>query len=200
MQEYKFDGFRFDGVTSMMYTHHGLQVKCFSDTYIHTWTWFFLFFCTLEMVWMNVCLYLHIFDIVVPDWWTLGLLWHPMSPILVWPPHHTWKWFFPYGKGKERVFISYTVNVFPNVQMTFTGNYGEYFGLTTDVDAVVYLMLANDMLHGLYPDVITIGEDVHTSTTHLPTHLPIHLPFLYLLLLFSFCISRERMIIELTCH
>ena len=24
--EYKFDGFRFDGITSMMYTHHGLQV------------------------------------------------------------------------------------------------------------------------------------------------------------------------------
>jgi 1,4-alpha-glucan branching enzyme len=74
MQEYKFDGFRFDGVTSMMYTHHGLQ-------------------------------------------------------------------------------------------MTFTGNYGEYFGLTTDVDAVVYLMLANDMLHGLYPDVITIGEDVSGMPT-----------------------------------
>jgi hypothetical protein len=41
--------------------------------------------------------------------------------------------------------------------------------LTTDVDAVVYLMLANDMLHGLYPDVITIGEDVLTSATHPPT-------------------------------
>lgn len=27
LDEYKFDGFRFDGVTSMMYTHHGLQVK-----------------------------------------------------------------------------------------------------------------------------------------------------------------------------
>jgi hypothetical protein len=67
------------------------------------------------------------------------------------------------------VFISYAVKVFPNVQMTFTGNYGEYFGLTTDVDAVVYLMLANDMLHGLYPDVITIGEDVLTSATHQPT-------------------------------
>jgi 1,4-alpha-glucan branching enzyme len=25
MDEYKFDGFRFDGVTSMMYHHHGLQ-------------------------------------------------------------------------------------------------------------------------------------------------------------------------------
>lgn len=46
------------------------------------------------------------------------------------------------------------------VQMEFTGNYAEYFGLSTDVDAVVYLMIANDMLHGLYPDCITIGEDV----------------------------------------
>ena len=26
MEEFKFDGFRFDGVTSMMYKHHGLQV------------------------------------------------------------------------------------------------------------------------------------------------------------------------------
>lgn len=24
MEEYQFDGFRFDGVTSMMYTHHGI--------------------------------------------------------------------------------------------------------------------------------------------------------------------------------
>lgn len=24
MEEYQFDGFRFDGVTSMMYTHHGM--------------------------------------------------------------------------------------------------------------------------------------------------------------------------------
>lgn len=24
MEEFKFDGFRFDGVTSMMYTHHGI--------------------------------------------------------------------------------------------------------------------------------------------------------------------------------
>jgi 1,4-alpha-glucan branching enzyme len=24
MDEYQFDGFRFDGVTSMMYTHHGI--------------------------------------------------------------------------------------------------------------------------------------------------------------------------------
>ncbi|CAL9183351.1 unnamed protein product [Musa hybrid cultivar] len=69
LEEYKFDGFRFDGVTSMMYIHHGLAVG-------------------------------------------------------------------------------------------FTGNYNEYFGYATDVDAVVYLMLVNEMIHGLYPEAVTIGEDV----------------------------------------
>ncbi|VAH32698.1 unnamed protein product [Triticum turgidum subsp. durum] len=68
LEEYKFDGFRFDGATSMMYTHHGLQV-------------------------------------------------------------------------------------------TFTGSYHEYFGFATDVDAVVYLMLVNDLIHGFYPEAVTIGED-----------------------------------------
>jgi len=74
MEEYKFDGFRFDGVTSMMYTHHGLQYE-------------------------------------------------------------------------------------------FTGGYGEYFGMNTDVECMTYLMLANDMLHTLYPDCITIGEDVSGMPT-----------------------------------
>ncbi|KAF3320765.1 1,4-alpha-glucan-branching enzyme 1 [Carex littledalei] len=74
LEEYKFDGFRFDGITSMMYTHHGLQVE-------------------------------------------------------------------------------------------FTGNYNEYFGFATDVDAVVYLMLVNDMIHGLYPEAVSIGEDVSGMPT-----------------------------------
>ncbi|KAF4526452.1 hypothetical protein B566_EDAN014064 [Ephemera danica] len=42
----------------------------------------------------------------------------------------------------------------------FSGNYDEYFGLNTDTEAVVYLMLANYMLHKMYPDVTTIAEDV----------------------------------------
>ncbi|CAN6238294.1 unnamed protein product [Urochloa humidicola] len=74
LEEYKFDGFRFDGVTSMMYTHHGLQVA-------------------------------------------------------------------------------------------FTGNFNEYFGFATDVDAVVYLMLMNDLVHRLYPEAVTIGEDVSGMPT-----------------------------------
>ncbi|KAG9003353.1 alpha-1,4-glucan branching enzyme [Tulasnella sp. JGI-2019a] len=69
IDEYHFDGFRFDGVTSMMYLHHGI------------------------------------------------------------------------GTG-------------------FSGGYHEYFGDTVDIEAVVYLMLANDMVHSLYPNAITIAEDV----------------------------------------
>lgn len=70
MEEYKFDGFRFDGVTSMMYKHHGM------------------------------------------------------------------------GTG-------------------FSGGYHEYFGDQVDEEAVVYLMLANELLHTLYPNnAITIAEDV----------------------------------------
>jgi len=75
VEEFRFDGFRFDGVTSMMYKHHGLGVG-------------------------------------------------------------------------------------------FTGNYKEYFGLATDVDAMVYLMLANDMLHTVFDDrVVTIAEDVSGMPT-----------------------------------
>ncbi|TFK55591.1 glycoside hydrolase [Heliocybe sulcata] len=69
MDEYMFDGFRFDGVTSMMYTHHGI------------------------------------------------------------------------GTG-------------------FSGGYHEYFGPGVDIEGVVYLMLANEAMHELYPEVVTIAEDV----------------------------------------
>jgi len=40
----------------------------------------------------------------------------------------------------------------------FSGHYDEYFGLNTDSDALVYLMLANHMLHTYYPFVITVAE------------------------------------------
>ncbi|CAD6926917.1 unnamed protein product [Tilletia controversa] len=69
MEEYGFDGFRFDGVTSMLYTHHGI------------------------------------------------------------------------GTG-------------------FSGGYHEYFGPNVDTQAVVYMMIANEMIHQLYPEAITVAEDV----------------------------------------
>lgn len=74
IDEYKFDGYRFDGVTSMMYHHHGLQ-------------------------------------------------------------------------------------------MAFTGNYDEYFGTATDIEAVVYMMLMNQTLHDLFPTIVTVGEDVSGMPT-----------------------------------
>ncbi len=41
-----------------------------------------------------------------------------------------------------------------------TGGYHEYFGLNTDTEALVYLMLANHLLHTLSPNMITVAEDV----------------------------------------
>ncbi|XP_010935254.1 1,4-alpha-glucan-branching enzyme, chloroplastic/amyloplastic [Elaeis guineensis] len=69
LEEFQFDGFRFDGVTSMLYHHHGIN-------------------------------------------------------------------------------------------MVFTGNYSEYFSEATDVDGVVYMMLANHLVHKLLPDATVVAEDV----------------------------------------
>lgn len=46
------------------------------------------------------------------------------------------------------------------INMAFTGNYNEYFSEATDVDAVVYLMLANSLIHKVLPDANVIAEDV----------------------------------------
>jgi len=42
----------------------------------------------------------------------------------------------------------------------FSGGYHEYFGLNTDTDALVYLMLANQLIHQVVPSAITVAEDV----------------------------------------
>ena len=47
----------------------------------------------------------------------------------------------------------------------FTGGYHKYFNMNLDSDAVVYMVLANKMLHDTYPFVITIAEDVSGMPT-----------------------------------
>ncbi len=42
---------------------------------------------------------------------------------------------------------------------TFSG-YHDYFSGNVDLDATAYLMLANELAHGLRPDAVTIAEDV----------------------------------------
>jgi 1,4-alpha-glucan branching enzyme len=49
--------------------------------------------------------------------------------------------------------------------MCFTGSYKEYFGMQTDMDGIVYLMLANALIHKLKPTAITIAEDVSGMPT-----------------------------------
>lgn len=40
----------------------------------------------------------------------------------------------------------------------FSGHYDEYFGLNVDSDALIYLMLANYVLHKFYPNCVTVAE------------------------------------------
>lgn len=40
----------------------------------------------------------------------------------------------------------------------FSGHYDDYFNMNVDTSALIYLMLANYMLHKFYPDCITIAE------------------------------------------
>src|SRR5215471_13317050 len=42
----------------------------------------------------------------------------------------------------------------------FSGGYHEYFGPSVDEDGITYLTLANEMLHQVYPECITVAEDV----------------------------------------
>ncbi|BAF19525.1 1,4-alpha-glucan-branching enzyme 3, chloroplastic/amyloplastic isoform X2 [Oryza sativa Japonica Group] len=42
---------------------------------------------------------------------------------------------------------------------TFTGATEEYYNQYVDEDALIYLIIANEMLHELHPDIITIAED-----------------------------------------
>ncbi len=47
----------------------------------------------------------------------------------------------------------------------FSGGYHEYFNLGVDVDAIVYLMLANQLVHSIRPHTLTIAEDVSGMPT-----------------------------------
>ena len=40
------------------------------------------------------------------------------------------------------------------------GDYGKYFSMNTDTEAITYLQLANDLIREVYPDAITIAEDM----------------------------------------
>ncbi|KAF9589724.1 hypothetical protein IFM89_027999 [Coptis chinensis] len=56
--------------------------------------------------------------------------------------------------------MMYTHNGFAS----FTGDLDEYCNQYVDKDALIYLILANEMLHYLHPNIITIAEDA----THYP--------------------------------
>lgn len=46
------------------------------------------------------------------------------------------------------------------INYSFSGRYNEYFGGNLDMDACVYLMLANKLIRMINPNAVTIAEDV----------------------------------------
>lgn len=46
------------------------------------------------------------------------------------------------------------------IGQAFSGDYSEYFGLGVDTDSLLYLMLANKLVHELSGDAVTVAEDV----------------------------------------
>lgn len=42
----------------------------------------------------------------------------------------------------------------------FSGDYREYFNQSIEADALVYLMLANELIHQINPDALSIAEEV----------------------------------------
>lgn len=51
------------------------------------------------------------------------------------------------------------------IHMSFSGSYHEYFGTAADNEGIVYLMLANYLIHKLNPYAISIAEDVSGMPT-----------------------------------
>lgn len=66
----------------------------------------------------------------------------------------------------------------------FSGDYNEYFGLQTDLDGIVYLMLANLLIREITPDAITVAEDVSGMPTLCRTALDGGIGFDYRLSMF----------------
>ena len=62
----------------------------------------------------------------------------------------------------------------------FSGGYHEYFSMNVDIDAMAYLMLANEMLHTLYPGVITIAEVGSAAILSLSGYARLRMPVLRL--------------------
>lgn len=51
------------------------------------------------------------------------------------------------------------------IKVGFSGNYNEYFGPQVDLDGIVYLMLANELMKQINPNSISVAEDVSGMPT-----------------------------------
>ena len=57
-------------------------------------------------------------------------------------------------------FDGVTSMMYENHGMCAFGSYDDYFSMNTNVDARIYLMLANELIHGVNPEAMTVAEDM----------------------------------------
>lgn len=70
------------------------------------------------------------------------------------------RWFIDEYRFDGFRFDGVTAMIYTHRGLAPADSYPHYFGPDVDQDALVYLMLANDMLREIKPDVITIAEEV----------------------------------------
>jgi len=70
------------------------------------------------------------------------------------------RWFVDHYHFDGFRFDGVTAMIYLHRGLGVACNYDHYFGPDVDEDALTYLTLANDLLHELRPDVITIAEEV----------------------------------------
>ena len=49
------------------------------------------------------------------------------------------------------------------IDMGFSGGYNEYFSMATNTDAIAYLMLANELIHEIHPQVQSQAQPVRVG-------------------------------------
>ena len=59
------------------------------------------------------------------------------------------------------------------IDMGFSGGYNEYFSMATNTDAIAYLMLANELIHEIHPQVHSRAQSTESCSLPGPTLPPV---------------------------
>ncbi|KAI7739882.1 hypothetical protein M8C21_018258, partial [Ambrosia artemisiifolia] len=88
---------------------------------------------------------------------SLKVVTEPVKELILQVSNARW-WLDEYNFDGFKFDVTSMMYTHHGLQVAFTGNH-EYLGLATDFDVVMYLMLVNDLIDGLFPEVISVVKD-----------------------------------------